>query len=57
MVPVLLEPFLAAHRERSLCRAAVALGLSQPALSKAMRRLEAEFGAVLVDRRAARSQA
>jgi DNA-binding transcriptional LysR family regulator len=53
MVPILLEQFLAVHRLRSLGRAAVALGLSQPALSKAMRRLEAELGAVLFERRAA----
>ncbi len=53
MVPILLAQFLAVHRERSLGRAAVALGLSQPALSKAMRRLEAELGAVLFERRAA----
>jgi DNA-binding transcriptional LysR family regulator len=53
MVPVLLEQFLAVHRQRSLGRAAAALGLSQPALSKAMRRLEAELGAALFERRAA----
>jgi len=53
MVPVLLEQFLAVHRQRSLGRAAATLGLSQPALSKAMRRLEAELGAALFERRAA----
>ncbi len=51
MIPILLEQFLAVHRQRSLGRAAAALGLSQPALSKAMRRLEAELGAVLFERR------
>ena len=53
MIPLLLEQFLAVHRQRSLGRAATALGLSQPALSKAMRRLETELGAVLFERSAA----
>jgi len=53
MVPILLAQFLAVHRHRSLGRAAAALRLSQPALSKAMRRLEADLGAVLFERRAA----
>jgi hypothetical protein len=54
MVPIALGPFLAVHRERNLGRAAAVSGLSQPAQSKAMRRWEAEFGAELFERRAAR---
>lgn len=53
MVPSLIQQFLLVHRFRSLGRAATALGLSQPALSKAVRRLEAELGAPLFERRPA----
>jgi len=48
--PALLEHFLAAYEARSLGRAASQLGLSQPALSKSIRKLERELGLRLFDR-------
>ena len=47
---LLLDHFLAAYEHRSLGRAAAALGLSQPALSKSIRKLEAELDVPLFDR-------
>jgi len=48
--PALLEHFLAAYEARSLGRAASQLGLSQPALSKSIRKLEAALEVPLFDR-------
>ena len=45
-----IDYFLAVSSERSMRAAATRLGLTQPALSKAIRRLEDEVGAVLLDR-------
>ena len=45
-----LDQFLAICETRSLARAADALGLSQPALSRAVQRLEARLGAQLLVR-------
>ncbi|WP_323765843.1 LysR family transcriptional regulator [Marinovum sp.] len=46
-----LEYFLAAVEQRSLGRAAEVMNISQPAISKAIRRLEIELGVSLLDRR------
>ena len=46
----LLRSFVTAAREGSLSRAAVTLGLTQPAVSQQVRRLEQALGAVLVRR-------
>ncbi len=46
----LLEHFLAAYDARSLGRAATQLGLSQPALSKSIRKLETELDVPLFER-------
>ncbi|MET1534164.1 LysR family transcriptional regulator [Burkholderia sola] len=45
-----LEYLLAVERHGSIGKAADALGLSQPALTKAMQRLEAQIGATLFER-------
>lgn len=45
-----LEYFLAAVEQRSLGRAAEAMNISQPAISKAIRRLELQLGVPLLDR-------
>ena len=45
-----IDYFLAVAAERSMRAAALRLGLTQPALTKAIRRLEDEVGAVLLDR-------
>ncbi len=45
-----LEYFLAAVEQRSLGRAAEVMNISQPAISKAIRRLELELGVSLLDR-------
>lgn len=45
-----LEHFLAAVQHGSLTLAAAELGLTQPALSKSLRRLEAELGVTLLER-------
>lgn len=45
-----IDYFLAVSAERSMRAAAVRLGLTQPALTKAIRRLEDEVGALLLDR-------
>ena len=45
-----IDYFLAVAGERSMRAAAARLGLTQPALTKAIRRLEDEVGAVLLDR-------
>jgi DNA-binding transcriptional LysR family regulator len=45
-----MEYFLTLAEHRHFGRAATCLGISQPALSQQLRRLEAEFGAVLVER-------
>lgn len=45
-----LEYFLAAAELRSLGRAAESMNISQPAISKAIRRLELELGVTLLDR-------
>jgi DNA-binding transcriptional LysR family regulator len=47
---LLLEHFLAAYESGSLGKAAAALGLSQPALSKSIRKLEANLGLQLFER-------
>lgn len=47
---VLLDHFLAAYEARSLGKAAALLGLSQPALSKSIRKLEAELDLPLFER-------
>lgn len=47
---LLLRHFLAIHRAGSIGRAATALGLSQPGLSKSLRRLEADLGVPLFAR-------
>lgn len=47
---LLLDHFLAAYEAPSLGRAAALLGLSQPALSKSIRKLEAELGVPLFER-------
>ncbi|WP_323123538.1 LysR family transcriptional regulator [Burkholderia alba] len=47
-----LEYLLAVERHGSIGKAADALGLSQPALTKAMRRLESQVGVTLFDRTA-----
>ncbi|PCE33078.1 LysR family transcriptional regulator [Burkholderia ubonensis] len=47
-----LEYLLAVERHGSIGKAADALGLSQPALTKAMQRLEAQVGVTLFDRTA-----
>ncbi len=47
-----VDYFLAAVAHRSLRAAAQELGITQPALTKAIRRLEDSFGAPLFDRRA-----
>ncbi|MCJ0763601.1 LysR family transcriptional regulator [Variovorax terrae] len=47
---LLLDHFLAAYEARSLGKAAALLGLSQPALSKSVRKLEAELGLPLFER-------
>jgi DNA-binding transcriptional LysR family regulator len=46
----LLEHFLHAYEHRSLGRAAAVLGLSQPALSKSIRKLEAQLDVTLFER-------
>jgi len=43
--------FLAIVREGSFSRAAVACGVAQPSITRAIRRLEVEFGGLLFDRR------
>ncbi len=48
----LLQPFLAVARAGTLSAAARELGVSQPALTKSVRRLERLFGVALFDRRA-----
>ena len=48
----LLRDFLAVTRAGSLSAAAQALGVSQPALTKSVRRLEQHYGVTLFDRRA-----
>ncbi|MBL8837157.1 MAG: LysR family transcriptional regulator [Alphaproteobacteria bacterium] len=45
-----LRHLLALHEHRSLARGAQALGISQPALSKSLRRLEAYLGVKLFER-------
>jgi hypothetical protein len=45
-----IEYFTAAAERRTLRGAAARLGISQPALTKAIRRLEDEVGVVLLDR-------
>lgn len=45
-----LEYFLAAVEQRSLGRAADAMNISQPAISKAIKRLELQLGVKLLDR-------
>lgn len=45
-----LEYFMAAVEQRSLGRAALAMNISQPAISKAIRRLELELGVPLLNR-------
>jgi DNA-binding transcriptional LysR family regulator len=45
-----MEYFLTLAEHRHFGRAATCLGISQPALSQQLRRLEAEFGTVLVER-------
>lgn len=45
-----LEYFLAAVEQRSLGRAAEVMNISQPAISKAIRRLELQLGVTLLDR-------
>jgi DNA-binding transcriptional LysR family regulator len=45
-----LEHFLAAVRHGSLTLAAIELGLTQPALTKSLRRLEAQLGVPLLER-------
>lgn len=45
-----LEYFLAAVEQRSLGRAAEVMNISQPAISKAIRRLETQLGVDLLDR-------
>lgn len=45
-----LEYFLVAYRHRSIGKACRELGLSQPALSKTIRRLEDELGVLLFER-------
>jgi DNA-binding transcriptional LysR family regulator len=47
-----LEYFLVAAGRRSLRAAAQDLGITQPALTKAIRRLEESFGVPLFDRQA-----
>jgi len=46
----LLRPFLAVARAGNLSAAARGLSVSQPALTKSVRKLEQQFGAVLFDR-------
>jgi len=48
-----LSQFLTVYQQRSLGRACRELGLSQPALSKAIRRLEDQLGVALFERSAA----
>lgn len=48
----LLRHFLAIYRAGSIGRAALALSISQPGLSKSLRRLERELGVVLFERQA-----
>src|SRR5262245_40760249 len=48
----LLRDFLAVTRAGSLSAAAQELAVSQPALTKSIRRLEAQYGAALFERRA-----
>jgi len=48
-----LSQFLTVYRQRSLGRACREIGLSQPALSKAIRRLEDQLGVLLFERSAA----
>ena len=48
----LLRPFLAVARAGNLSTAARALAVSQPALTKSVRKLEQHFGVALFDRRA-----
>ena len=45
-----LEVFLSVAQEKSFSRAAEALHRTQPAVSQAIRRLEAELGELLFDR-------
>jgi DNA-binding transcriptional LysR family regulator len=45
-----LRTFLRVYGHRSLSAAALEMGVSQPALSKVLRRLESEFGVPLFDR-------
>jgi DNA-binding transcriptional LysR family regulator len=45
-----MQYFLTLAEHRHFGRAATSLGISQPALSQQLRRLEAEFGALLVER-------
>lgn len=47
---LLLDHFLAAYEAGSLGKAAAVLGLSQPALSKSIRKLEADLGLPLFER-------
>lgn len=50
MSPLHLEHFLAAYEARSLGKAASLLGISQPAMSKSIKKLEAGIGVELFER-------
>lgn len=50
----LLRTFLVIAREQSIGRAATRLHLTEPAVSRALRRLEEQLGLRLVDRQATR---